>query len=72
MDDQYTFENKTYEVDLIEEARLFIFKDITDFANIYTYNQNQSPVVGYILIDNYSDIQMNIGDDAKFMEMQKA
>lgn len=66
-----TFENKTYEVDLIEEARLFIFKDITDFANIYTYNQNQSPVVGYILIDNYSDIQMNIGDDAKFMEMQK-
>ena len=66
-----SFENKTYEVDLIEEARLFIFKDITDFANIYTYNQNQSPVVGYILIDNYSDIQMNIGDDAKFMEMQK-
>ncbi len=61
----------TYEVELIEEARLFIFKDITDFANIYDYNQKQSPVVGYILIDNYADIQMNIGDDSEFMEMHK-
>lgn len=64
------YENRTYEVELIEEARLFIFRDITDFANIYNYNQKQSPVIGYIAIDNYSDIQMYIGDDTKFVEMQ--
>ena len=63
-------ENRTYDVELIKEARLFIFRDVSDFANIYTYNQNQAPVVGYIAIDNYSDIQMYIGDDTKFNDMQ--
>lgn len=65
-----SYENRTYEVELIREARLFIFRDITDFANIYSYNQKQSPVVGYIAIDNYSDVQMYISDDVKFVEMQ--
>lgn len=63
-------DSRTYEVELIPEARLFIFKDITDFANIYLYNQKQSPVVGYIAIDNYSDVQMHVADDTKFIEMQ--
>ncbi len=65
-----SYENRTYEVELIQEARLFIFRDITDFANIYTYNQKQSPVVGYIAVDNYSDVQMYIGDDVEFVAMQ--
>lgn len=65
-------DNRTYEVELIPEARLFIFRDITDFANIYTYNQKQSPVIGYIAIDNYYDVQMHVNDDTKFIEMQNA
>lgn len=62
------YENRVYEIELIPEARLFILRDITDFNSIYLYNQNQSPVVGYIAIDNYSDVQMSIGDDAVFVE----
>ena len=65
-------DNRTYEVEFIPEARLFIFRDITDFANIYNYNQKQSPVIGYIAIDNYYDVQMNVNDDTKFVEMQNA
>ena len=63
-------ENRAYEVELIPEANLFLFKDVTDFTTVYEYNRNQSPVVGYIAIDNYSDIQMHISDDTKFAEMQ--
>ena len=63
-------ENRAYEVELIPEANLFLFKDVTDFTTVYEYNRNQSPVVGYIAIDNYSDSQMHISDDTKFAEMQ--
>lgn len=64
-----TYENRTYEVELVEDARLYIFRDITDFTNIYNYNQKQSPVIGYIAIDNYSDVQMYTTDEVKFSEM---
>src|SRR5574344_613335 len=48
------FESHIYQVQLLKEARLFIFKDVTDFENTFSYNQHQAPVVGYIAIDNYS------------------
>ncbi|MFA6862069.1 MAG: DHH family phosphoesterase [Bacilli bacterium] len=63
------FESHTYQVQLLKEAHLFVFKDVTDFENIFSYNQRQAPVVGYISIDNYSDVQMSMADDAKFADM---
>ncbi len=63
------FESHIYQVQLLKEARLFIFKDVTDFENTFSYNQHQAPVVGYIAIDNYSDVQMSMADDTKFTDM---
>lgn len=64
-----TAESHVYQVELLKDARLYIFKDITDFENIYVYNQNQSPVIGYICIDNYSDVQIFVGDETRFADM---
>lgn len=63
-----TIEDKTYEVEFLKEARLYIFKDITSIEFLNNYSQMQSPVVGYISIDNYSDVQISIGDEAKFTD----
>ncbi len=63
-----TTENHTYQVVYLKEAKLYVFKDNTDFENIYIDNQNQSPVIGYLAIDNYSDIQIAIGDETKFAD----
>ena len=62
-------ESHVYQVELLKEARLYIFKDVTDFENIYTDNLNQSPVIGYVSIDNYSDVQIFVGDETKFADM---
>lgn len=64
-----SIENHVYQVELLSEAKLFIFKDTTDYENIYTYNQNQSPVIGYLAIDNFYDVQIFVGDETKFADM---
>jgi cyclic-di-AMP phosphodiesterase len=61
-------ESHFYQVELLKEARLFVFKDITEYENIFTYNQNQSPVIGYLSIDNYADVQISIGDETRFTD----
>ena len=53
--------SSTYQVKLLPEAGLWIFKDITDFEQIYNYNKEQAPVVGILAIDNYDDVVR--GDD---------
>ena len=53
--------SRTYAVKLLMEAGLWIFKDITDYEEIYNYSKDQAPVVGILMIDNYDDVVR--GDD---------
>ena len=53
--------SRTYSVKLLQEAGLWIFKDITDFEQIFNYSKEQAPVVGILAIDNYDDVVR--GDD---------
>ena len=53
--------SRTYSVKLLQEAGLWIFKDITDYESIYNYSKDQAPVVGILTIDNYDDVVR--GDD---------
>jgi c-di-AMP phosphodiesterase-like protein len=53
--------SRTYQVKLLSEAGLWIFKDITDYESIYNYSKDQAPVVGILTIDNYDDVVR--GDD---------
>lgn len=64
-----TVESHVYSVEFLKEAKLYVFKDITEVENLNTFNKNQSPVIGYICIDNYSDVQMSIGDENKFADV---
>ena len=52
-------DSRNYEVKYLNDANLFIFKDITDFEFIYDQNIRQSPVVGIIMIDNFTDAVVN-------------
>ncbi len=53
--------NRFYDVKLLQEAGLWIFKDVTDFEVTYKYSKDQAPVVGILMIDNYDDVVR--GDD---------
>ena len=55
------FNSRTYDVKLLIEAGLWIFKDVTDFEESYNYSKEQAPVVGLLMIDNYDDVVR--GDD---------
>ncbi len=61
-------ERHNYQVALMKEARLFIFKETTEYESIQKLNTNNAPVVGYLAIDNYYDVQMAISDDSKFSD----
>ncbi len=52
---------RTYAVKFLMEAGLWIFKDISDYEEIFNYSKDQSPVVGLLVIDNYDDVIR--GDD---------
>ena len=53
--------SRTYSVKLLSEAGLWIFKDVTDYEQIFNYSKEQAPVVGILAIDNYDDVVR--GDD---------
>ena len=53
--------SRTYDVKLLIEAGLWIFKDITDFEESFNYSKEQAPVIGVLMIDNYDDVVR--GDD---------
>ena len=48
--------NRNYDVKLLKEAGLYIFKDTTDFETISNYSKRQAIVIGQIIIDNFSDV----------------
>ena len=60
-DTKITVNSRTYNVKLLIEAGLWIFKDITDFEESFNYAKEQAPVVGILMIDNYDDVVR--GDD---------
>ena len=51
-----SFNNRNYDVKLLKEAGLYIFKDTTDFETLSDYSKRQAVVVGQIIIDNFSDV----------------
>ncbi len=51
--------DRNYEVKLLKEAGLYIFKDTTDFETISNYSKRQAIVIGQIIIDNFSDVSGN-------------
>lgn len=63
------YENHSYHVEYLKDVKLFVFKDTTELDNVSLLNQRQAPVVGYIMIDNYSDIQMYVSDEIRFADM---
>lgn len=63
--------NRTYEVRFLQDANLFIFKDITDFNAITVFSKAHAPVIGVISIDNYQDI-VALVDDVKANDMLAA
>ena len=50
------FNSRNYDVKLLKEAGLYIFKDTTDFETITEYSKRQAVVIGQIIIDNFSDV----------------
>ena len=48
--------NRNYEVKYLPEAGLWIFKDNTDYEQIYTYSRQQAPVIGILSIDNFDEV----------------
>ncbi len=63
---QVSFENFCYDVEYVPDSRMFIFKDVTDKENALSQYSDLQPVIGYISIDNYSDIRMAMHDDNEF------
>lgn len=57
-----TINNRVYEVEYLREAGLFIFKDVTEYEEIFNYSKEHAPVVGMIIFDNYADISVNLED----------
>ena len=53
--------SRNYAVKYLIQAGLWIFKDDTDYEEIYSYSKEQAPVVGVLMIDNYDDVVR--GDD---------
>ena len=50
------FNNRNYEVKLLKDAGLYIFKDTTDIETITAYSQRQAIVIGQIIIDNFEEV----------------
>ena len=48
--------NRNFEVKYLSEAGLWIFKDNTDYEQIYSYSKAQAPVIGILSIDNYEEV----------------
>lgn len=54
--------SRNYDVKFLSEAGLYIFKDTTEYENLYDLSKRQAVVVGIIMIDNYSDISGTADD----------
>lgn len=57
-----TNNSHNYEVKYLKEARIYIFKDITELETATIYSKEKAIVVGLIMIDNFSDVADNSDD----------
>ncbi len=48
--------SRNYEVKLLKDAGLYIFRDVTDYETVSAFSKRQATVCGQIVIDNYADI----------------
>lgn len=51
-----SFNSRNYDVKLLKDAGLYIFKDTTDLETITEYSKRQAIVIGQILIDNFAEV----------------
>ncbi|MFA5421400.1 MAG: DHH family phosphoesterase [Bacilli bacterium] len=54
--------SRNYDVKYLSDAGLYIFKDMTEYESIFEYSKEQAPVLGIIMLDNYSDVAGNLDD----------
>ncbi len=54
--------SRSYDVKFLSEAGLYIFKDNTEYEELFDHSKRQAVVVGIIMIDNYSDISGTTDD----------
>jgi c-di-AMP phosphodiesterase-like protein len=54
--------SRNYDVKYLSDAGLYIFKDMTEYESIFEYSHEQAPVLGIIMLDNYSDVAGNLDD----------
>lgn len=52
----FRYNNRFYNAKFIRDADLFILKDDTTYQDLLEFNTSHTPVVGYLSVDNYSDI----------------
>lgn len=52
-------DSRNYEVKYVNDAGLFLFRDITEFEYLFDQSNKQAPVVGIVMIDNFSDMVKN-------------
>ena len=57
---------RIYEVKLIPDAGLWIFKDISDYESVVAYSKEQAPVIGVLTLDNFDDV---VGNDDAFSDL---
>ncbi len=69
-DGSFKYNEKYYAVKLIKSANLFIIKDTTEYESLLKYNTNHSLVIGYLNLDNFSDIQAS--DELAFSEIESS
>ncbi len=49
-------ESRNYEVKYLSKSGVFLFKDITEFEYLFATSIQNSPVLGLLVVDNYSDV----------------
>jgi len=54
--------SRNYDIKYLSDAGLYIFKDMTEYESIFEYSREQAPVLGIIMLDNYSDVAGNLDD----------
>jgi c-di-AMP phosphodiesterase-like protein len=52
---QLMLAGRVFEVKFLNTSRMFILKDVTAYEKLLQINRNQSPVLGYVVLDNYEE-----------------
>ncbi|MEG1739044.1 MAG: DHH family phosphoesterase [Bacilli bacterium] len=51
-----TINDKFFNVTYMAQAGVYLFKDTTEYENLFKYSKNQAIVLGIIVIDNFNEI----------------